>query len=37
MMFENQMKRKIVAMNGNHLAAMESSMLPLVMLSRMPV
>ena len=37
MRFENQMNRKIVAMNGNHLAAMDESMLPLVMLSRRPV
>ncbi len=35
MMFENQMKRKIVAMKGNHFAAIRSSMLPRVMLSRM--
>ena len=34
MMFENQMNRKMVAMNGNHFAAIRSSMLPRVMLSR---
>ena len=34
-MFENQMKRKIVPMNGNHFAAIGSSMFPRVMLSRM--
>ena len=36
-MFENQMKRKSVPMNGNHFAAISSSMLPRVMLSRMSV
>ena len=35
MMFENQMNRKMVAMKGNHFAAIRSSMLPRVMLSRM--
>ncbi len=34
-MFENQRNRKIVPMNGNHFAAMRSSMFPRVMLSRM--
>ena len=34
-MFENQMNRKIVPMNGNHFAAIRSSMFPRVMLSRM--
>ena len=29
-MFENRMKKKIVAMNGNHLAAIRPSMLVLV-------
>ena len=37
MMFENQMNRKIVAMNGNHFAAIRSSMFPRVMLSRISV
>ncbi len=37
MMFENQRNRKIAAMKGNHFAAIASSMLPRVMLSRMSV
>ena len=36
-MFENQMKRKSAPMKGNHFAAILSSMLPRVMLSRMSV
>ncbi len=34
-MFENQMKRKSAAMNGNHFAAILRSMFPPAMLSRM--
>jgi len=34
-MFENQMNRKMVPMNGNHFAAIFGSMFPRVMLSRM--
>jgi hypothetical protein len=33
-MFENQMKKKRAARNGNHLAAMPGSRLPPVMLLR---
>ena len=36
-MFENQMNRNSVPMNGNHFAAILSSMFPRVMLSRMSV
>ena len=37
MMFENQMNRKIVATNANHVVAISRSMFPPVMLSRISV